>query len=84
MAHALTVQLSDKAYAALERRAEAGAQSPAELAAATLEQSFGIPDGGRGQQQQANEDELQAARLRFERHFGAIDLGYATGVDNEG
>ena len=24
-----------------------------------------------------------AARERFERHLGAIDLGYPTGVDNE-
>ena len=24
-----------------------------------------------------------AARERFERHFGAVDLGHATGVDNE-
>ena len=27
--------------------------------------------------------EQQAARERFERHFGEVDLGYATGVDNE-
>lgn len=27
--------------------------------------------------------EEQAARERFERHFGEVDLGYATGVDNE-
>ena len=25
----------------------------------------------------------QQARTRFERHFGALNLGYATGVDNE-
>ena len=25
----------------------------------------------------------QAARERFEHHFGAVDLGHATGVDNE-
>lgn len=28
--------------------------------------------------------ETQAARERFERHFGEVDLGYTTGVDNEG
>lgn len=27
--------------------------------------------------------EVQAARERFERHFGEVDLGYPTGVDNE-
>lgn len=27
--------------------------------------------------------ELSAAWEHFERHFGEVDLGYATGVDNE-
>jgi hypothetical protein len=27
--------------------------------------------------------EEQVARKRFERHFGEVDLGFATGVDNE-
>jgi hypothetical protein len=31
-----------------------------------------------------DEAEKQAARERFERHFGEIDLGYPTGADNEG
>ncbi len=26
---------------------------------------------------------MQAARQRFRRHFGAVDLGYATGTDND-
>ena len=25
----------------------------------------------------------EAAQERFERHFGAVDLGYPTGIDNE-
>jgi hypothetical protein len=29
------------------------------------------------------EAEKQVARERFERHFGEVDLGYATGLDNE-
>lgn len=32
---------------------------------------------------QTTDAEKQAARQRFERHFGEVDLGYATGVDNE-
>ena len=32
---------------------------------------------------QRTEAEKRAARERFERHFGEIDLGNATGVDNE-
>lgn len=30
-----------------------------------------------------SEAEQQVARERFERHFGEVDLGHATGVDNE-
>jgi hypothetical protein len=29
------------------------------------------------------EEALQAARERFERHFGAVNLGHPTGADNE-
>lgn len=32
---------------------------------------------------QLTEAEKQVARERFERHFGEVDLGYATGVGNE-
>lgn len=32
---------------------------------------------------QRSEAAKQQARERFERHFGALNLGYATGVDNE-
>ncbi len=83
MSHPLTVELSDAAYAALQFRARAAAQSPAQLAAAALEQRFGIPDGMRESGHPTIEAEKQAARERFERHFGAVNLGYATGIDNE-
>ncbi|MCE7985223.1 MAG: hypothetical protein DYG89_28965 [Caldilinea sp. CFX5] len=36
---------------------------------------------GKGQQQ--SDAAKQQARQRFESHFGALNLGYATGVDNE-
>ena len=32
---------------------------------------------------QRSEAAKQQARERFERHFGVLDLGYATGADNE-
>jgi hypothetical protein len=32
---------------------------------------------------QRSEAAKQRARERFEHHFGALNLGYATGVDNE-
>jgi hypothetical protein len=84
MSHPLTVDLSDLAYAALELHAQATAQSPAELAASTLEQHFGTLDGARGSGHPTTDAEKQAARERFERHFGEVNLGHATGADNEG
>lgn len=84
MSHPLTVELSDTAYAALQQRAHAAAQSPAAAAAAALEQYFGAPDGSRVSGRHATEAEKKAARERFERHFGEVNLGLATGADNEG
>ena len=43
-----------------------------------------LPDDfGTDARMQPTDAEKQAARERFERHFGEVDLGYATGVDNE-
>ncbi len=78
MSQALQIQLSDAAYAALEHSARAAAKSPEELAAAALEQHFGNASA-HGVQRGASD-----ARKRFERHFGAVRLGHATGADNEG
>lgn len=84
MSHPLTVELSDLAYAALERHARATGQSPAELAAAALEEHFGTAGGKHGSRHPATETEKQTARARFERHFGEVNLGHPTGADNEG
>jgi hypothetical protein len=56
--------------------------SPAELAAVSLQRQFGAanaPCSGL----RSGESEKQAARERFEQHFGEVDLGYPTGADNE-
>jgi hypothetical protein len=37
----------------------------------------------KGKRRQPSEAAKQQARERFERHFGALNFGYATGVDNE-
>jgi hypothetical protein len=83
MSHPLTVELSDAAYAALEFHARQTAQSPAELAAAALEQQFATADGRGPAGRTPTDAEQQAARERFERHFGAVNLGHPTGADNE-
>ena len=83
MSHPLTVELSDTAYAALQLRARAAAQSPAAVAATALEQHFGATDGLGVSERPTTEAEKKASRERFERHFGEVNLGRATGADNE-
>ena len=76
MSQSLSLELSDEAYAALRRQAQAGGTSPAELAVAALERQLKVSGSPQ------TETNRQAARERFERHFGEINLGYTTGVDN--
>jgi predicted transcriptional regulator len=83
MSYSLTIELSDTVYAALQRHAQSAAQSPAEVAAAALEQCFGSPEKMPSPGSPNSEADKQAARQRFERHFGAVNLGHATGTDNE-
>ena len=84
MSQTLIVELSDDVYAEVTQRAVAAHTSPAQIIATSLEQYFHHSRSGQQWQQERSESELQAARARFERHFGAVDLGYATGIDNEG
>jgi hypothetical protein len=72
----IKVHLSDEAYTELQRMAHVAGSSPSDEAAASLEHCF----GGRGT---SHGGEKQAARERFERHFGEVDLGCPTGTDNE-
>jgi len=83
MSRALSVELSDAAFTALELRARAAGKSPADLAAVLLEQQFVNPNGGQKPQPLPDEQAKQAARERFEKHFGAVNLGHPTGADNE-
>lgn len=83
MTHRLTLEVSDEAYEALRREAEETGMSPARVAADTLEQRFSLLSRLRADKKRHSEAERQAARERFEGHFGAVNLGYATGADNE-
>jgi hypothetical protein len=89
MSQRLTVELSDETFGIIEREAKEANLSPAEVASVSLDRYFGEQRGKRGRGRKAqgqtkkNEAELKAARERFERHFGSVDLGYATGIDNE-
>lgn len=71
---ALVIKLKKATYAALQRQAETKGLSPSNLAASSIERQF----GGHLRPRSAEE-----ARERFERHFGSVDLGRATGAGNE-
>jgi predicted transcriptional regulator len=83
MSRTITVELSDAVFAALELGARAANQSAADLAAAALEQRFGNPNGEQKTNQSPDEAAKRAARERFRGNFGAVNLGHATGADNE-
>lgn len=76
MSQTVTVSLSDRAFEALETAAQARSATPAALASAALEERF-------GPEPRASQDERRAAQMRFERHFGAVNLGNPDGADNE-
>ena len=83
MSQMLTLELSDEVYTAIRHQAETAGTSPAQWIAITLERQYGNARERQGTRTQCTEAEKQIARERFERHFGEVDLGYATGVDNE-
>ncbi len=95
MSRRLTVELSDEVYSIIQRKAVEANVSPADVASESLDSYFheqvGTAGteanknirGKAGRHTNRNDSELQAARERFESHFGSVDLGYATGTENE-
>ncbi len=84
MSQILTLELDDEVYAAIERHARSRGTSPSRWLASALQhsgdllQSLRIPVAS-----PEEKSRRQAARERFERHFGEVDLGRPTGVENE-
>lgn len=78
MSHSLTLELSEQVFAAIQRQAQSIGISPAQLAATLLEQQF--PQAFK---LLLDEAEKSAARVKFERHFGALELNGSTDLDNE-
>jgi hypothetical protein len=76
MSQVVSLELRDEVYAALRQQAESLGISISELIAIALERQSGLS------YQDKTEAEKEAARQRFRRHAGAIDLGYPTGADN--
>jgi hypothetical protein len=76
----LTVEINDQVFETIRQQAEAAGTSPAHFAVAVLEQRF---NGKHKPADTRTEAEKEAARQRFRRHFGAVDLGHPIGTDNE-
>lgn len=71
----ILIEVSDDIFAAIQKQADAAGTSPARLVSKILEQQYcSKPE---------SEADLHDARQRFENHFGKVNLGYPTGIDNE-
>lgn len=83
MPHTVIIQLRDEVYERIQRQAEWDGASLSQWIADALErQNTGDSRARAGKAGDPAEINRQAARERFERHFGEVDLGYATGLDN--
>jgi hypothetical protein len=83
MSQTLILELSDEVYTTIQRQAESAGTSPAHWLATTLEQQYGPQRAGQSVWRPRTVAEQHAARVRFEQHFGEIDLPDAIGADNE-
>jgi hypothetical protein len=82
MSQTLILELSDEVYTTIQRQAESAGTSPAHWLATTLEQQYGPRHAGQSAQRPRTAAEQHAARVRFEQHFGEVDLPDAVGADN--
>ncbi|MEA5603003.1 hypothetical protein [Nostoc sp. UHCC 0252] len=79
MTQVLSFELSDEVYAALQEQADVAGVSLAELVVTFIEQQYSSLKRENSQP----ETEKEADRQRFRSHAGSINLGYATGAENE-
>ncbi len=77
MEHKLIITLPDEVYQPLIETARELGQTPEELVARQVRQSNFRP------RRKPSEAETQAARARFERHFGAVNSGDPHSADND-
>ncbi len=74
MNHIIQLEIPDLLFQAMERRATALGSDPATIAMTTLQQHF---------HSDREHSENAGGADSFEALFGAIDLGYPTGLNNE-
>jgi hypothetical protein len=82
MSQTLILELSDEVYTTIQHQAESAGTSPAHWLATTLEQQYGPRHTGQSARWPRTAAEQHAARVRFEQHFGEVDLPDALGADN--
>ena len=83
MSQTLILELSDEVYTIIQRQADSAGTSPAHWLATLLEQQYGPRHAWQDARWPHTAAEQHAARVRFEQHFGEVDIPEATGADNE-
>ncbi|MBE9136160.1 hypothetical protein IQ254_02910 [Nodosilinea sp. LEGE 07088] len=78
MSQQLTLEISDEAYADLQRKASAVGISITEWIVTILSRQ-----GAVASKVMLSVEQQEQARQKFKSHAGAISLGYATGTNNE-
>ena len=78
MSQSLTLELSEQMFVAIQQQAQAIGVSPAQLVTTLLECQF--PQAFK---LLVDDAEKNAAREKFERHFGTLKLSSSTDLDNE-
>lgn len=78
MSQQLTLEISDEVYADLQRKASAVGISITEWIVTVLSRQ-----GAVASRVVLSPEQQEQARQKFKSHAGAINLGYATGTDNE-
>ncbi len=78
MSQSLTLELSEQVFVAIQQHAQVIGISPAQLVATLLERQF-----SQAFKFFLDDAEKNAARVKFERHFGTLVLDTSTSLDNE-
>lgn len=78
MSQSLTLELSEQVFVAIQRQAQVIGISPAQLATTLIEQQF--PQAFK---LLLDDAEKNAARERFEHHFGTLVVDDSTDLANE-
>ena len=77
MGRVIQYEIPDEIYADLEAMA---ARKGTSVETEVLQY---LADRASARQDNRSEEEKQAARERFRRHFGSVNLGHQLGIDNE-